>query len=343
MTETPTLPGQRELDPDNKTTVFISHRLEDGDIAKIIYDALSDASGEVEFYVANDSEHRNTPVGGSLSDGIAKALSETELVLLIYTHDDEDWSWCMWETGVATNPLKADSTRVVPISLTGEVPKVFDGKLSVMTNNQNSVRAFFKQFCTDPDFFPGLNRPLTQRTDRWIEERADALYEKIRDARPSSTRRWRRCDRFLLRASPEAVELMRRDTENMPAGDDINTFLEMVHVIEPSREVSAHFGVAESLQQPTLAELRARWENCRNATDIPRSHNRPWTIVLCEELWRICNDYSSNLSWEPFLGVANKNWLFPLVIEYVILPDGGYEFDIAFVSTLRPGQTVPGE
>ena len=330
------------LDPQNKTTIFVSHRLEDGEIAEMIGDALKDLSQDVELFVAQNSQHRNAEFGKNLSDDVARILDETELVLLIYTNEDQDWSWCMWETGVATNPRNPEGTRIVPISMTGAVPRVFEGKLVVQANSQESIRSFFKQFCTDPNFFPGHNGPLTTRPDDWIEGKADALFEKI-CSQPAETRRYRRCDRFLLYVDAETVMRLKEDEQEQPDAAAVEEIIAAAKVINPSRQVGEHFGITEDFEKPTLAEIRARWEICRAQSDIPRSENRPWTAVLVEELWRICNRYSARLTWEPFLGVSNQNWLFPLVIEYAILPNGAYEFDIAVISTLKPGDVVPGQ
>ncbi|MEM6539062.1 MAG: toll/interleukin-1 receptor domain-containing protein [Pseudomonadota bacterium] len=335
--------SQQRLDPNNKTTVFISHRLEDAEIAKAVSAALKDLSQDIELYLAGNSKHRNSEFGSTLKDDIASVLDETEVVLILYTHEDEDWSWVMWETGVATDPRNPEKTRIIPISLTGAVPRVFEGKLVVDAQSQESMRTFFKQLCKDPNFFPGLNCALTRREDNWIEEQADKLHKVLAEISPAGIQRFRRCDRFLLRLEVEAVELLQSNTKAMPGAEAMEQILAAAQIITPSPQVSRHFGMAEVAEHTTLAKMRASWELDRAETGIATCETRPWTVIVVEELWRICNNYRPKLTWEPFLGVSDQDWLFPLVIEHAKFPDGAYEFDIAVVSTLKPGDTVPGE
>lgn len=334
--------GIKEPDPDNKSTIFISHRMEDGQIAKIIGDALKNLSDRIELYVAGNWEHRNAEFGApSLKESIAKVLHKTEVVLILYTQVDEDWSWVMWETGVATDPSNPSKTRIVPLSLSENAPSVFDGQLVVRANDQNALRAFFKQICTKEGFFPGLEGPLTNRETKWINDQADALHAELKKIPPLEAKRWRRCDRFKLLLEAKAVKQLQ--AKKALTKQLVQTVAECSSVVEPSVEVGRHFGLAAHLEAPTLDELRASWESCRKDVGLPMAETRPWTAVLVEEIWRICNGKSARLNWEPFLSVYSNDWLYPLVIEYAELPTGAYEFDVAVVSTLEPGEKVPGK
>lgn len=335
--------GALEPDPDNKSTIFISHRMEDGEIAKDIGNALSDLSAKIELYIAGNCDHRNAEFGSSsLKEDIARVLDKTELVLILYTHVDEDWSWVMWETGVATDPRKPDKTRIVPLSLTGAVPKVLEGQLVVRLDDNDSIRAFVKQLCTTPGFFPGLDGPLTDRAQKWIDTKADALFAKLKNHVRAETKRWRRCDRFFLNLDAKAVKKLEK-SEKLPTKKLMGEIADCAKVIEPSEQVGSHFALAKHLDAPTLAQMRKSWERRRDEVGIPLAETRPWTTVLIEELWRICSGDAPSLKWEPFLSVSSNDWLYPLVIEYAVHPDGSYEFDVAVVSTLKPGETVPGE
>jgi hypothetical protein len=41
--------------------------------------------------------------------GLLRALGEARLVLLVFTKADADWSYCLYECGVAIDPEQGDS------------------------------------------------------------------------------------------------------------------------------------------------------------------------------------------------------------------------------------------
>ncbi len=335
--------GDFEPDPENKSTIFISHRMEDGKIAADIGESLKDITSRIELYIAGNCDHRNAEFGSaSLRDDIANVLHKTELVLILYTDVDEDWSWVMWETGVATDPKKPDRTRIVPLSLTGEVPKVLEGQLVVQLNNRASVRTFVNQLCTKSGFFPGLDGPLTDRDAKYTNAKADALYETLKKHDQGETQRWRRCDRFFLKLDAKSVKKLEKSAK-LPTKKLLGEIADCAKLLKPSEQVGAHFALAKHLESPTLSQMRKSWEKRRDEIGIPLAETRPWTTVLIEELWRICSGDTPSLKWEPFLSVSSNDWLYPLVVEYAVHPNGSYEFDVAVVSTLKPGEMVPGE
>jgi hypothetical protein len=52
------------------------------------------------------------------------------VVLLVYTTEDQDWSYCMWECGVAMKP-DAPQTRIVVLQCAAETPNVFEDRVRV--------------------------------------------------------------------------------------------------------------------------------------------------------------------------------------------------------------------
>ena len=144
-----------------------------------LHSRIENCSDEIELYVAGDSEFRNASFGKSIAQDVTQALHETELVLLLFTAEDADWSYCMWEAGVAVDPRKHDKTRTVVVSLNGTTPSVFEGQLYVDVNNKESLRSFFKELCTSAEFFPTLGRPLTNRDENFARQQADKLFKDI--------------------------------------------------------------------------------------------------------------------------------------------------------------------
>ena len=87
---------------EQKPRIFISHRFDDKPIADVIRRNLA-RWGFDDIYQAG-APGSGPRVGDSLTDELREVLEDVDLVILVYTFTDEDWSWCMWECGLATHP-----------------------------------------------------------------------------------------------------------------------------------------------------------------------------------------------------------------------------------------------
>ena len=92
---------------------FISHKHRDRDLAELVSNFLEDLSnGEVRLFVSSAVAHEGPRFGVSLSDSLRDALARSGLVILIYTDPTDNWEWCLWECGVATDPRDPTPTHV---------------------------------------------------------------------------------------------------------------------------------------------------------------------------------------------------------------------------------------
>src|SRR5215468_4421154 len=93
-------------------TIFISHKHADHSIADVIREFVERRSNrEVTVFQSSSGESEGPELGRPLTNELKNALWKAGIVILIYTSEDQDWQWCMWECGVATNPHSPD-TRV---------------------------------------------------------------------------------------------------------------------------------------------------------------------------------------------------------------------------------------
>ena len=79
-------------------------------------------------------------------------MLDTQVLILIYTSPDEDWSYCMFECGVATDP-KSPHTNIIVFQCGRDAPKPFEDQLRVDVRRFDDIRKFSKAFFTDPTFF----------------------------------------------------------------------------------------------------------------------------------------------------------------------------------------------
>ena len=104
-----------------KPSIFISHRHEDKHIADVFREEFEDwANGEVVVFQSSNAEN-SSMIGVPLEDSIKNAISNSDIVLLLYTRESADWSWCMYECGLAQDPETMD-TRIAVFHTTEEPP-----------------------------------------------------------------------------------------------------------------------------------------------------------------------------------------------------------------------------
>lgn len=157
--------------------IFISHRHNDSEIADVLREHLL-LWGLPRASIWQSSALTGGPaIGQRLTDQLLTTLRDSQLVILVYTFPDADWSYCMWETGIATDP-SGRGTRVVVLQCTEERPPVFADLVSV-TIDEESIAAFVKQFHRDEDFFPKQPAYSPQVADVALEARAEALYKAL--------------------------------------------------------------------------------------------------------------------------------------------------------------------
>src|SRR6202035_3521620 len=94
-------------------SLFISHKHGDRKIADVFREFVYQRTNrEVSVFQSSAADSETPELGRVLSAELKEALWQTGVVILIYTTEDQDWQWCMWECGVATNPASPD-TRII--------------------------------------------------------------------------------------------------------------------------------------------------------------------------------------------------------------------------------------
>jgi hypothetical protein len=164
--------------PNSEPLLFISHKHEDAEIADAVGRFVENISGgEVKVFQSSSSKSAGPRAGKPLGQELRNALWNAGVVVLIYTSQDKDWSWCMYECGVAAYPPEPD-TKVIVLQCSKDRPEVFLDAVRVVAENEESIKAFAKCF-SDKEFFPGLGRPVTNMTETQLLQRATELHQKL--------------------------------------------------------------------------------------------------------------------------------------------------------------------
>lgn len=134
--------------------LFISHRHADQQIAEVLREFVNDRSGgRVEVYQSSSAEADAPRAGRELQRELVERLWAASVVVLVYTSSEEDWSYCMWECGVATHPGTPE-TNVIVFQCGSNAPAVYGQTVRVNARNTTDLQRFANDFLTSPDFFP---------------------------------------------------------------------------------------------------------------------------------------------------------------------------------------------
>jgi hypothetical protein len=126
----------------------------DQPIADVLRKFVTDRSGgRIAVFQSSSAQAENPRVGRELQKELKEHLWAAGVVVLVYTSPEEDWSYCMWECGVATHPARPE-TKIVVLQCGPQPPSVYSDAVRVNALDPTSVLKFTNEFLTSPDFFP---------------------------------------------------------------------------------------------------------------------------------------------------------------------------------------------
>ena len=109
----------------DKPVLFISHRHDDRPIADVLRRFIeARTGGRVTVFQSSSPGARGPKQGENLTEELRRNLWHASVVVLIYTARDQDWSYCMWECGVAQLP-EPSTTKTVVFQCADQFPMVF--------------------------------------------------------------------------------------------------------------------------------------------------------------------------------------------------------------------------
>ncbi len=310
-----------------KLSVFISHRHKDKAIADVFRTAIEDwSSGDVEVVQSSNAETA-FQVGESLSASLRQAIAEANIVLLIYTVSDQDWSWCMYECGLAQDPNSLD-TRIVVFQCTEDVPDPLK-ELICVTRSEESIKALINSFHKDEEFFPRHGKAFKPDiSDDLIERRSKELYKNlvnvVPDFRSRAIARW---DHFTLALNLDKIKSV-RDSKI-----DFDVALERAKALinkecfikRFSGDALEHFNFSALADNLKFEELFERWKNQSAFSTLD------WKSELCREMTSAMRNSLAEPVSVPFDSIEPgvDAWYLPIVDRVREVPeDRTIEFDV---------------
>lgn len=168
--------------------LFISHRHADRQIADVLREFITNRSGGRVTVHQSSSAMADAPrAGRELKRELIEYLWVTNVVMLVYTNSEVDWSYCMWECGVATHPHSPE-TKVIVFQCGSRAPTVYGQTVGVNARDATDLQKFVNDFLTSHDFFPGheeIMAPGFTPNGEEVRSAALQLSERLADVIPS--------------------------------------------------------------------------------------------------------------------------------------------------------------
>lgn len=314
----------------NPPLVFISHKHSDRAIANVVRSFVTErTSNKVKVFQSSESGTQAvTPeIGRTLNDELRKALWECKAVILVYTTPDQDWGYCMWECGVATNPESPD-TRIIVLQCSDSVPALFSGQVRVNARDKTAIKQFATQFLTSPRFLPGVNDPLTgyERNDPQVESASNKLFDDLQAVIPKEAVAEWPTKPFLQLQLLQSVLKPLADAAP-EARTDLARNIVLSHAVVSNSDSKAHAlfnmaGLEKGEKLQTLIGLwRERYPKCSD----------DWVESLVDQVAKAAQRQLPALRWSAMQALDDGQLHVPVLTQVRRLPSiSALQFDVYF-------------
>lgn len=312
--------------------LFISHKHADVRIADAVRSFISARSGgRVEVFQSSAAVAEGPKLGRNLNRELVEILWKTSMVVLIYTREDHDWSYCMWECGVATHPQSPD-TRIVVFQCGSRVPPLFADQVRVNARIFADVQKFTNEFLTSPDFFPHYGQPITdfRPNDNNIQEASQELYDRLQKVLPpvedDTINEWCPYPFLRLEMSSDQVTRIRKELSERRLQTTFDTIRDCF-VADGDTEAKRIFGMAQVPINTQLNVLIDRWRERFPDAELK------WVEAIAKQVLPAVQGQFPTLYWELMRGVDEKDgtWYAPVVNRVrAIAGSQAMQFDIYF-------------
>lgn len=311
----------------DKPVVFISHKHADRAIANVVRSFVTEhTSGNVAVFQSSDPVSMAPAVGRPLNEELRRALWEAGAVILCYTTQDQDWGYCMWECGVATNPNSPD-TKIILFQCADSAPKLFEGQVFVNARDRASIEAFTIQFMTEPRFLARRDHPLTgfERSGPEVKRAANKLFDDLQAVLPEwPVAEWPAHPYIQLEMSAEGARRIADMAPEQRLEEACHIVLAEATVTDSDRYASALFSLTRFENGTTLKRLSDIWQ-----TAFPRRVPQ-WAHSLADQIAKAAQWHFPVLRWAAMEAVGHEDLRAPVVTRVRRLPPSKYQFDVYF-------------
>lgn len=320
-----------KLSANSNRKIFISHRHDDSRIASALRKQLQSWGIPEESIFQSSSNKQSGKIGRSIKGDIRQFLEEAKLVILIYTHPEVNWDYCMYECGLATNPGSVQ-TNVIVFQCTASQPRVFNDELLISTD-YDGIHRFTHQFHKKNDFFPGLPAYIPDFGEEGMSIRSNSLFDALKPLLPSqAARNDIRWGYFTLFLSPEIKSAIKKPNSINESYEACRDLRRHLFVSGADGFGLRHFGYQEYEPDLSLEKLVQRWNSNISSLveEKDTARNMEWVTELEMEICRSVRNDSPQILWSPLKSVyPHIDWLVcPVINEIRYKSDGSVELVI---------------
>ena len=317
------VPMRADDSAEDKTVLFISHRHDDRAIADVLRKFIeARTGGRVTVFQSSSPDAKGPKQGESVTAELRRALWHASVVVLIYTTQDQDWSYCMWECGVAQLP-QPSSTKTVVFQCAEQFPAVFADQLHVGVRNEQDIEKFVNDLLTGPGYFPRLEKAVTEFSPGTepVKEAAHELYLRLQEVLPTpeGVEEWPPYPQITLELTDEEMERIRSagGSAEERLGVARQVVVDEALVIGGDGQVGRIFSARGFPRNPSmpglpLSNLVSNWK-----ANSPTPASR-WVDGMCSQVMAVAHDQFPSLRWELMRGAdrMDTTWYGP-VVRYV--------------------------
>ena len=247
-------------------------------------------------------------------------LFRTDILLLIYTTVDHDWSYCMWECGVAQLP-EPSSTKTVVFQCAEQFPVVFADQVRVGVRNEQDIEKFVEDLLTEPAYFPKLGRAVTDFNagTEPVQDAAHELYRLLQEVLPTPDgvgEEWPGYPQLTMELTDEQMERVRRAEGSAEQRLAVarQVVVEQALVTAGDGQMGRIFsarGFPRNVSMPGIA-MRALVSSWQANSPTPASR---WVDGMCSQVVAIAHDQFPTPRWELMRGAdrTDGTWYGPIV------------------------------
>jgi hypothetical protein len=291
--------------------LFISHRHADSRIADVVREFIrSRSGGAVQVFQSSSAAAVGPRIGGNLNEQLVNALWGANIVILVYTTEDQDWAYCMWECGVALQP-QAPYTRIIVFQCGTEFPAVFADRVRVNLRSSGDVQRFTNELLTSRDFFPRHDRPLTSFTpnDPSVLDAAESFHTELKKVLPplddAGIRSWHPYPFLRLELTVDQANAIGQ----APTLESTRDVILDARIVDGDNEAARVFGMPDIPAGATLRRFVDNWKARYPGAEAT------WLDALAAQLVDAARWQFPTLQWALMRGVDRNDgtWYAPVV------------------------------
>lgn len=321
---------------DIKPSIFISHKHADAKIAQVLAAFCEKkAGGRIQVFLSSDPDFKGPKLGKNLNNELRKALWTTDVLLLVYTSAaDYDWSYCMWEVGVA-NDSQSPETNIIVFQCGTDSPPLLDDVTRIKPRDEKQIKAFVNQFLRDKEFFGSLKGQslLSDYKDSFVADDARELYDNFNAVLPKDyvTSEWP-CWPFMR------IELPQGDVEKIQEADEgdrlalANQLVKALGVVIDSDARAAQlFGQQAFPPRTKLDAIVKLWKDKNPNLDAT------WFDSCCDQMMRGASRGFPVIRWTPLREADGDAEFTPVVSRIKSRASSAtVQFDVYFYNLSDP-------